>query len=66
VEPDFPPPDLPKPSVETTAREITPAALIEGPTLPSDFPPFLRLREQFGFLPGIFPAQSLWPDVTEG
>ena len=65
VEPDFPPPNLPEPPVKAAARALTPAALMEGPTLPSNFPPFLQLREQFGFLPKIFPSQSLRPDVIE-
>jgi RNA polymerase sigma-70 factor (ECF subfamily) len=65
VEPDFAPPDLPMPSGAATAPEMTPAAWLKGPTLPEDFPPYLHLRGQFGFLPKIFPAQSLRPDVIE-
>jgi RNA polymerase sigma-70 factor (ECF subfamily) len=65
VEPDFAPPNFPKPSATATAPDMPPAALLKGPTLPEDFPPFLQLREQFGFLPKIFPAQSLRPDVIE-
>jgi RNA polymerase sigma-70 factor (ECF subfamily) len=65
VEPDFALPDLPVPSAAAAAPEMTPAALLKGPTLPENFPPFLHLREQFGFLPKIFPAQSQWPDVIE-
>jgi RNA polymerase sigma-70 factor (ECF subfamily) len=65
VDPDFSPPDLPIPSATATAPETAPAALLNRPTLPEDFPPFLQLREQFGFLPKIFPAQSLRPDVIK-
>jgi RNA polymerase sigma-70 factor (ECF subfamily) len=32
---------------------------------PDDFKPFSWLREQFGFVPGVFRAQTLRPDVLE-
>jgi RNA polymerase sigma-70 factor (ECF subfamily) len=64
VEPDFAPPTLP----ESSKREhvdSAPAASLQSPILPLEFPPFLMLREQFGLLPRIFPAQSWRPNVIE-
>src|ERR1700745_3815976 len=31
-----------------------------------DFPAFAAIREQFGFLPNFFPAQTMRPDFVEG
>jgi uncharacterized peroxidase-related enzyme len=31
-----------------------------------DFPAFAAIREQFGFLPNFFPAQTLRPDLVDG
>jgi len=30
-----------------------------------DFPAFAAIREQFGFLPNFFPAQTMRPDFVE-
>jgi RNA polymerase sigma-70 factor (ECF subfamily) len=65
VEPDFAAPPLPESITAKGRSEIAAPALSRAPALPSDFSPFLHLREQFGFLPRIFPAQSLRPDVLE-
>jgi RNA polymerase sigma-70 factor (ECF subfamily) len=65
IEPDFAAPPLSGSVAAEGRSEIAAAALLRTPVLPSDFPPFLHLREQFGFLPRIFPAQSLRPEVLE-
>jgi RNA polymerase sigma-70 factor (ECF subfamily) len=35
------------------------------PHLPDNFPPYVTLREQFGFVAALFRAQSVLPDVIE-
>src|SRR5215813_320606 len=40
-------------------------SLLPQPTLPDSFPPYQALRDNFGFVPAIFRAQSLLPRVIE-
>jgi RNA polymerase sigma-70 factor (ECF subfamily) len=40
-------------------------SLLPRPTLPDSFPPYEALRNNFGFVPAIFRAQSLLPRVIE-
>jgi RNA polymerase sigma-70 factor (ECF subfamily) len=78
-EPDFPPPDLPprrngRPHGGSLRRSrprqaSSPGA--PGPYLravdrsPEEFPAFALLRDSFGFVPNLFRAQTLRPDVVE-
>jgi RNA polymerase sigma-70 factor, ECF subfamily len=39
--------------------------LSSQPPLAADFPPYAVLREQFGFIPNLYRAQSLLPQVLE-
>lgn len=40
-------------------------SLLEQSELPPDYPPFRAFRERLGFVPSVFPAQSLLPRVIE-
>ena len=40
-------------------------SLLPQPTLPDSFPPYEAFRQNFGFVPAIFRAQSLLPRVIE-
>jgi RNA polymerase sigma-70 factor, ECF subfamily len=47
-------------------RAGRPGPYLEAVQLPADaFPPFVFFRESFGFVPNIFRAQTLRPDVLE-
>jgi RNA polymerase sigma-70 factor (ECF subfamily) len=72
VAPDFEP--QPVPSLRERVRETVdsgPSAMTRGPYLPAfdrdprDFAPFAFFQEKFGFIPNIFRAQTLRPDVVE-
>jgi RNA polymerase sigma-70 factor (ECF subfamily) len=69
--PDFTPVTLPSISpFVPPARLASPSApagpYLEAPELdPGNFPPFAFFHEQFGFIPNVFRALSLRPDVIE-
>lgn len=56
------PPDL---SARGERTESGGPYLSSVPRLPDNFPPYVTLRDQFGFVPALFRAQSLRPDVLE-
>jgi uncharacterized peroxidase-related enzyme len=64
-----PPPVQPAAQLEAlpdlNAAESTGPYLPLSPILPDDFAPYKFLREQFGYVPKIFPAQALRPDILE-
>src|SRR5271165_2219001 len=54
------------PDDQATAREKKPGFYLPAPELShNDFAPFAWLQERFGFVPGVFRAQTLRPDVLE-
>ena len=62
----FPPPRhlIRRPRLDSDADREGP--YIGAPNLKADtFEPFAFLRERFGFIPNVFRAQSLRPDVIE-
>jgi RNA polymerase sigma-70 factor (ECF subfamily) len=72
VEPDYPP--RPVASFARRLPEIvdsSPSPATRGPHLhaidrdPREFSPFAFFQEQFGFVPNIFRAQTLRPDIVE-
>ena len=69
VAPDFEPRQIP--AWQAPALDSHAAGESSGPYLramelsPDDFTPFAFLREKFGFVPNIFRAQTLRPDVLE-
>ncbi len=76
VTPDFEPRcwtrQIPPPSgagamggVETAAGSGSLGYLVGRDLSPETFPPFAMFRRKFGFIPSIFRAQSLRPDVLE-
>lgn len=72
VAPDFAPaPTLLSSESPITAISASSAPAREGPYLravardANDFPPFAFFQERFGFIPNIFRAQTLRPDVVE-
>lgn len=74
VKPNFGPPHIPSAAVRrTTFQRPSPRKLGEasGPYIrgvklePESFPPFARVRKRWGFIPNLFQAQTLWPDLVE-
>lgn len=74
AEPDFDPKPLPPPGAPRRwGCDFAPAGIVEaGPgylrrveRTAEDLPPFAFFRDRFGFIPDIFRAQTLRPDVLE-
>jgi len=77
VRPDFEPVPLPeaRPSRSPPPRAGEDSAVCDGQTAepylralavqPESFPPFAFFRDSFGFVPNIFRAQTLRPDLVE-
>src|SRR5438034_969452 len=70
VAPDFEPQPV-RSSIDGPLHIIPPVSTAKGPYLravprdPNEFPPFAFFQEKFGFIPNIFRAQTLRPDVVE-
>ena len=72
VAPDFEPSPI-RASIQSRPETVASDAAVatKGPYLravtrdPQEFPPFAFFQEKFGFIPNIFRAQTLRPDVVE-
>jgi RNA polymerase sigma-70 factor (ECF subfamily) len=63
--PDFAPRPIPCPQIPLVENSHSAEFFGSTPQLPDDFEPMVFLRQEFGFIPNVFRAQTLRPEVLQ-